>query len=464
MLPKSSSLTAFSVQPPDLASRLIVWGTWLAMTLVLFAGMAYWSSPIPLAEDWLLVAPLTGHEPNLAAWVWAQNNEHRSPLSRLLLLALLQASHGDFSVSGYFNIVVLSAATALTIIASSKLRGRIDVADIFFPLTLLHLGHSVQFLFGWQLTFVLPVVILIAIECVLFGPRSITSRSGAFVVGSGLVLLPLCGGGNGLLYVPTLGALLLYFGWRCRAQHCEASQQRSLALWHFSSAILTLLVSAIYFIGYQKPTWNPPSPGIVPSAKTALKVLALGFGPIVEKAWVPFIMLALGLTIATACCALRACARDQGFARERAIGATVFLLTAMTAACAVGWVRAGYVPEFGIPTRYALLVTPAFCACFFAWESFASSAAVQRILAAVMLVLLPFNTWAGHTMFAAWYTDGMKALHLDLGKGIPLEEIATKHRSFLIHWWEPGRLAQQMQWLRDAGITPFNQPQERGVR
>jgi len=64
-------------------------------------------------------------------------------------------------------------------------------------------------------------------------------------------------------------------------------------------------------------------------------------------------------------------------------------------------------------------------------------------------------------MFASWYSSGMKAVRTDLAHGLPLGELATKHGSFLIHWWKPAELAPQMQWLRDAGIAEFARVEER---
>ncbi len=448
----------------DRLARWIVWTVWLLMVLGLIAGMARWSSPIPLAEDWLLVAPVTGHEPNLWQWAWAQNNEHRSPVSRLIILAMLKATHGDFRVGGYFSIALLAAVTALILVATRRVRGRTDVADIFFPLVLLHFGHSGQFLFGWQVTFVLPVTILIIIACVLFSGQSVGEPLGAVFVGSGLVLLPLCGGGNGLLYVPALSAFLVYAGWNMWGGKRGWAVRRSLAVWLFGSSALAMLVSILYFVGYEKPTWNPAYPGVVPSMKTALRVLTLGFGPAAARSHSLFLALALLLIAASGVCALIAWRRQHGFSRDRTLGAVLFLVNAVGVACLVGWVRAGFVPKFGIPTRYMLLVAPAFCACFLALELFAIPSIgqrVQRIAAAIMLVLLPFNTVAGYTMFADWYNNGMRAVRADLVRGLPLDQIASRHQAFLIHWWDAAELARQMQWLREAGIKPFH-PLEEG--
>ncbi len=82
---------------------------------------------IPLAEDWLMVAPLTGNEPDLTGWLWRQNAEHRIPLPKIIYLFLLKITHGDFRAGMVFNVLsvgFLSAAFILVfkyIVSARKL-------------------------------------------------------------------------------------------------------------------------------------------------------------------------------------------------------------------------------------------------------------------------------------------------------------------------------------------------------
>ncbi len=45
----------------DRGARVFVWSVWLIMMLFALACIAKYGRNIPLAEDWQLVAPLTGH-------------------------------------------------------------------------------------------------------------------------------------------------------------------------------------------------------------------------------------------------------------------------------------------------------------------------------------------------------------------------------------------------------------------
>ncbi len=137
-----------------------VWVIWAIMLVSALSAIAIYGRDIPLAEDWFMVQPLTGHEPDLAAWSWWQNNEHRLPLPKLVYLLLLELSGGDFRVGMVFNALALSALAAAMVVAVRELRGgRTVLIDAFFPIVLLHLGHWPNLVWGWQIQYVLSVVL-----------------------------------------------------------------------------------------------------------------------------------------------------------------------------------------------------------------------------------------------------------------------------------------------------------------
>jgi hypothetical protein len=125
---------------------------------------------------------------------------------------------------------------------------------------------------------------------------------------------------------------------------------------------------------------------------------------------------------------------------------------------AMGWGRAAVIAVDGIwPLRYVLLSVPALCTAFFVWELYGSArqrAIVQTGLLLGMGLLLPLNSMEG-LEWRDWYRKGMSAVEQDLVAGTPRSALAERHRDFLIHWWEPDRLADGMQMLHDAGMGPF---------
>jgi hypothetical protein len=311
-------------------------------------------------------------------------------------------------------------------------------------------------LFPFNITFVLTIGMILAMGCALFAPGSVTSRPAAAVAGVVLLLLPLSGF-LGLFFVPTLTAYLLYAGWNSWRGARGWPARRGVGLGLIAAAGCTLAGCALYFVGYEHPWWNPSSPGVVPSLKTALKVLSLGFGPAPHFWWAPGVAAAVAVLSASLWLALQRL-QQSGPARDHALGAALFLATCIAFAFVVGWGRAGYVPEFGIPLRYVLVVVPAFVASYLTWVAVGSTGAraAQRGLALAMLLLVPVNTVAGHRLFADWYHEGMTRVEADLQHGVPIEELAVRHQPFLVHWWTPDELARHMRWLHEAGVAPFD--------
>ena len=436
---------------------MLVWLVWASMAALFFWLWLPVSSPVPLAEDWYTVPLLTGQPVDLLPWLWEQNNEHRMPIARLLLLGVLKLADGDYRAGGLLNMTLLAGGAAALILFARHLRGGItDPADAFFPLTLLNFGHSVDALFPFQITFVLSLTLIMLAGCPLFLPRSISSRSAAGLAGAALLLLPLSGF-IGLLFVPGLAVFFAYAGACCWSGRRGWPRTRAVAAWLLVASAGAVVLAAAYFVGYEHPPWNPPNPGLIPSAKVILKMFALGFGPTAQFWWAPAVVAGVLFLAACAWHALLQLRRPPP-AREQAAGRAIFFATAVTFAAGVGWGRAAFVPEFGLPLRYVSIALPAFIAGYLIWVAPAArlTPVVQRGLALVMLVLLPFNTVAGHRLFADWYAEGMTSLQADIQNGVPLHDLAIRHSTFLVHWWTPEKLEQHMKMLQDAGIAPFD--------
>ncbi len=449
----------------DRGARVFVWSVWLVMMLVALACIAKYGRNIPLAEDWLLVAPLTGKEPNLLSWLWAQNNEHRVPLPRLMLLGLLKVTNGDFRVGMFFNAITLGVLAFCMILVTRHLRGdRTDFADAFFPVALLHIGNWENLVWSWQLSFVFPTAIICAVLLVFVSHRTLATPGTAVFTGVCLVLLPLCGA-IGLVFVPFLALWLSYCGVLHWYSVKKVGGRQWLGGFLIGSAAIALCLMGLYFVGYERPYWNPPSPGLGATLKTTAKFVALGFGPVAAKSWALSTMAAFAVLLPSAVVAVSGVLRHKGLERHRALGVLLFFSTLAVFALAMGWGRSGLVPTVGMPIRYVLLAVPAFCTAFFVWELYGARklrTTAQRGLLLGMCLLIPFNTMAGF-QWRNWYRQGMDAVEHDLLAGTPPSLLAERHRAFLIHWWDETKLADNMQMLHDAGIGPFTQMREDSV-
>ncbi len=125
MLTKNNSFARNSLSQPWFSKGpvIFVWSIWLIMLFIALACVHRYGRNIPLAEDWLMVAPLTGNEPDLVGWLWRQNAEHRIPLPKIIYLFLLKITHGDFRAGMVFNVLSVGFLSAAFILVFTYIRG-----------------------------------------------------------------------------------------------------------------------------------------------------------------------------------------------------------------------------------------------------------------------------------------------------------------------------------------------------
>jgi hypothetical protein len=318
---------------PDLRSSIVVWAIWALTLTSLLAFIVHDGRNIPFEEDWMMVAPMTGHEPHLASWLWSQNSEHRLPLPRLVNLALLRAT-GDFRATMLFDALILAAVTAGMILHARRLRGgRTRLEDVFFPLLLLHLGNWDNLVWAWQIQYVLPTVLTCVILLTIVGQSSAAVSSGTLIGALALVCLPLSGA-NGLIVTPPLAAWFAYQAWAGK----DGPRLANRRLVPASAAVLSLVLCAVYFVGFDSSPWNAASPGPTTALATFGKFVALGLGPLADYSWPLFGVLAAGTLVCAGAALLWALPRrDED--RIRLVGLLAFLAAALILAALVGWGR-----------------------------------------------------------------------------------------------------------------------------
>jgi hypothetical protein len=436
----------------------VVWIVWAVMLVVALVFVARFGRDIPLAEDWTMVPALTGREEHLWRWLWSQNNEHRVPLPRLIFLALLRLTGGDFRSGMVFNTLAMGGVAAAMIATARHLRGHVALQDLFFPLALLHLGHWINLAWSWQIQFVSSFVLISLLLLVIVRQVGALSRGEALMAAAAIVLLPFTGA-IGLIFDAALAPWVLATAWlHLRAGGAQRGLDGGRATgWLLAGAFgLAAVTGVLYFVGYERPAWNPPSPGHVETLKTAGRFLALGFGPWAAEKWrvsVAAILLFLVPSLLLVCWRLT---RDVGAARLRPFGLLSFGGAMVVLALGIGWGRAAQFPAIGLPNRYVLFAVPALCAAFFAWELYASKPVrpvVPMALALTLAVGVPRNTRYGLEV-RDWYVAGMTAAEEAIDAALDPEEIAERQGSFLLHW-NKAQLAERIRMLRTAGHGPF---------
>jgi hypothetical protein len=258
-------------------ASFFVWATWFSMLLFGIFCILFFAPNMPLAEDWLMVPALTGNEKNIISWLWRQQNEHRIPIPKLILLGLLKLSHGDFRAGMIFNVFLVGLLTAIIIRVCFYIRGnKAYLTDTFIPLAVLHIGHGNNYFWSWQVGFVFPTALIFILFLIIVQYESAIKPSIALIASICLVLLPLCGA-NGLFFIIPFAPWLLYEGF-LQWQNEKPSTNKWVGYVLISSVLFTGIEAAFYFVGYERPYWNPPSPNLMTTIKTSAssKLLVLG--------------------------------------------------------------------------------------------------------------------------------------------------------------------------------------------
>jgi hypothetical protein len=444
----------------DRPARAFAWSVWLAMLLACLVCFDRYARNIPQTEGWVLVPALTGNEPNLLGSLWAQNNEHRVPFPKLVLLALLKATGGDFRAGMILNIGMLAASAAALLLLARRVRGGVTrYADAIFPIGLLHLGNWENLFWGWQAVQVIPTVLILAELYLLIrspGFRSMASAAAGAVI---VLLLPLSSA-NGLLFAPFFAGWLGYRGVRQWRGESEVATRRAIPLVLIGSAAGSILLCGLYFVGYVRPSWVPSNPGPVPSILAAAQFVALGFGPVARSSWPLSIAAALLFLLPSAGLAVRSARKHGGGADVRSSALLVFVSSIVVFVLAIGWGRAGVIDVYrSWPIRYSHFAVLALFAAYFLWELHGSSRwrrIVQNALLSLMVFLIPLNSRHG-MWWRDWYVAGADAVIDDLRNRPTASEVAYEHVGYLYHSMKPAALAELMRMLKREGMDPWVQ-------
>ncbi len=443
----------------NLSVRLLVLTIWLGMVIVALVNWFHGSRNVPFSEDWLLVPALTGHEPHLGTWLWSQHNEHRVPVPRLILLALLNVGQGDFRVGGAFNILVLGAIALSMMETARYVRGgKARVADAFFPVAFLHLGHTENMLWTWQITQVLPVALLCAVMVIVVAGRFPRTAGPTIAAGVCIIMLPLSGA-NGLLYAPLFALWIGCGGIAILAG--RASENIAGGSWTgcylLVTSFVTLVLSGLYFVQYEPPSYGAESPSILAALYAAMQFIALSFGPAARMSWLLSIFAAICCLLPAVLSGARQLLMRQDTNSFRAVGLAICAANLLLSALAIGWGRAQVLSLWGgsWPIRYSLFAVPILCVAYFVYELYGSNLTrkvIPSLLVVGMFLLIPANASQG-VRWHDWYLQGAGAFDQDVRSGESVTKVGEKNREYLYRWMDTS--FDKLRMLRESGIMPF---------
>jgi hypothetical protein len=206
----------------------------------------------------------------------------------------------------------------------------------------------------------------------------------------GVMLLPLCGA-NTLAFAPGLVLWLIVAGlmqWR--------SDGLAKAAPALVGALLTVVLIALYFLGWQGTQRDVMATDTLSGARTAAQFLSMAPGPAVRHVWALSALVLIALSAATA--VLLGMMAWRGIDRVRALGLLALLGGFALLAAGVGWGRGQDSPTAGLVNRYVTLTAPLACLLYCAWELYLPPQ-WRRLAPALMftvfaLLLVP-NTFHG---------------------------------------------------------------------
>ena len=167
----------------------------------------------PLADEWTLVPVLTGRH-SLVGLVTGHHNEHRYPLGQLVWYGTMVTSGYDFRAGMVLSVALVAGVALALVRAAARATGGPHPADVLFPALLLNLGHTENWLMGYQVVLTLPLA-AVGLLLALAAVRPATSPRSAALAG-GLLLVAMTGGAYGFAVVPPLAAWLVYLAVRAR--------------------------------------------------------------------------------------------------------------------------------------------------------------------------------------------------------------------------------------------------------
>lgn len=405
------------------AGAAIAWVVWAAMLAGAMLFVARYASNVPSWDDWDMIPTLTRNQPVSWDWLWSQHNEHRVPLPRLVFLGLNRLTLVDMRVTMYFDVLLMAGLAATMIVVATRLRAQPSAADAFFPLAMLNCGQAANLLWGWQLQFFASVAIAcVALVAVVRAGATIPVRRAAVIVGVCALLLPLCGA-NGLGMVPALAAWPLALALLPERWTGEEDTHGDPLLLGLGGGALVLTL--VYFVGWQPVPYHPKSQSILQTLTTAAKFVTIGMGPATRDLW-PLTGLATLAAFGASVLLLVTACRERPTERARATG--LFLVLAALASLALGL----GLGRNGFETRYVTLAFPAWCAIYFAWLLYGShtGARMRTGLAVASLAALWGNTAFG-LAYARELRGELGGFERDMAAGVPLNELLHRYGPWL---------------------------------
>jgi len=441
------------------ASNFIVWGTWAFLVVALVAYVVKFGANIPYGDEWEWIPQLVGDEPVTFSWLWSQHNEHRVPVPRLLYLGLMRISGNDFRAGMFFDAMMLASTSAFLLLAVKWTRGKTSLVDAFIPLILLHPGQYENLLWSFQVSLVVPCILAFFVLRLITSIKDTLTGSGALMMGTCLILMVLCGS-IGTMYAIPIGLWIACDS--SRRWFAGAAGTKKDALISLVVALVSLLASGLYFVGYANPPGTPPRPGAAAIVQVGLEFWSMSLGAPLEY-WTVSAGLVSMLMIASVF-RLAFVAWSNSVERTRALGMLAFLASFGALAAGVGLGRSCYGSGAGLTSRYMTLGAPGLVCIFFTWLLYGGTRSRQVVLVGMYIMLAATTVMLRQPAkeYARNRQNRLNSFAADIIAGVPLPQLTRTHAypTGVYPHDRNGHLSCRLLMLRHAGVGVFQHIQD----
>jgi hypothetical protein len=102
-----------------------------------FLGIVHFGVSLPWCDEWSMTHIACGREHLSWRWLMEPANEHRVPLTRLVIYVLGRLSHWDWQVAHYVNLFSMGLGALALLCAARSVRGQSSLSDAFLCLVVL---------------------------------------------------------------------------------------------------------------------------------------------------------------------------------------------------------------------------------------------------------------------------------------------------------------------------------------
>ncbi len=425
--------------------------TTCAVATLLFVH--FHASWVPFGDEYDIVPIVTGNQSLTLEWLWAPHNDHRIPLPRLVRWCLITAFGGDFRSCVYAIPVISGLGAVGAVFAITRIRGRSSLADLFFPLIILHWGQVENLIWGFDLANVLPAILSIGVLFLAAWRPGIPDARVCLTASIGLLAILLCGGGGLLL----AGPMSLWLAWS-NYQGLRASQRRSDTAIRVAAMVMVALtwgVTILYFRGLPRPPEVATAKTLFSNAQVAVAFLSTAFGLQFERFWwltggATLVALGVGTVFAMGLAWRSEAERFRALAVLTLIGGTLLM------AAAIGHGRANTGINGGLQSRYATFLVPAWCALYLLASHLITSPRWVRFALVAAALVTQANAQFGLDYAKTFWTRRQEFVR-DMEAGTPSFVLAEKyHRHpYGLYSPSPESLEQWFTMLRNSKAPHF---------